>query len=633
MLATSCGSRTLAVELDFEPDSLAGEVAAAEVFVVASCPASVTDPPAAALARVSFRRGETAAPLGGGLPERFAVLAIGRDADCATIAAGCTEVERATASTIRVLIRETTGPACPAAESCERGLCCSGATCPRVADAGLDAHVVTPTDAALDASSDAPPDAHVPVDAPIVCMPACQPGELCTASGCRPTHLGADRIGECGTGGCNARILASEDGDAIVAGEFGARVVFGSTTLLERGVPLGAFVAQVTRGTVGWVTQIEVASGSATPRAIAADGSSVWVASRNDSGPSAVEVIGPAPCATRTYMPIGGEQTFVVRLGRADGCARDGWFFTSPPVRALAARGGGALMAGGAGGETANVFDCTVAGDSEAHGFVASIDDAGGCDWISPIHSTGEVLPTAVASDGTTTCAVGWYTGTLRGVDGAADSEGTGGFVECLEVASGARRFRWQSVDTYVDAAAISGGVLVVTGRGRSPVSFLRADGSTLTLAGDRPGRVDEDGYAVALSTTTGRALWGASVDGIGAINSSGVSAAADHAVVAFTTTGDAELGGTSHALPNGGFVLARIGSEGVAWSRPLSASIWIDGGGVERPEVVGWTLGVVERGNEVDLHGWWPGRLRVGGVELPNLWNPFFTSTWSDAP
>ena len=36
---------------------------------------------------------------------------------------------------------------------------------------------------------------------------------------------------------------------------------------------------------------------------------------------------------------------------------------------------------------------------------------------------------------------------------------------------------------------------------------------------------------------------------------------------------------------------------------------------------------------HSAQVRGTTKARLRVGGVELPNLWNPFFTSTWSDAP
>lgn len=157
-----CASRSIAVEIDFTPDSLADDATAIELFVVDRC-ADVTrgEAPSATRASQRLRRDETPRALPDALPERFGVAVIARDEGCAIVGAGCVDTSRDTSS-IRVEVTAISGDACDASASCVRGLCETGAIDASVVDAPVEPPDAIVADVTIDATRDVGHDAGRP---------------------------------------------------------------------------------------------------------------------------------------------------------------------------------------------------------------------------------------------------------------------------------------------------------------------------------------------------------------------------------------------------------------------------------------------------------------------------------------
>lgn len=117
---TSCGTRTIPVEVRFASQALSDQANAVEVYLIDRCAdATLGSIPTSARSHVAWRRGETAMALSGALPERFGVAVIARSSACEVVAAGCRDATR-NDSTIVVTANAETGPGCSA---CSAGIC------------------------------------------------------------------------------------------------------------------------------------------------------------------------------------------------------------------------------------------------------------------------------------------------------------------------------------------------------------------------------------------------------------------------------------------------------------------------------------------------------------------------------
>lgn len=148
-LLVACGPRTIPLTINV-PAGITGRTEALEVYVVASCPADLTAPPATSLSMSSWRRGEPTQPLSGTLPDRFGVMVLARGADCSVVGSRCVAASENDARVVVDLLA-TSGPACAV---CASGICTRGM--PSDAFAGIDAGAD-----ASDGGVDAAPDARV----------------------------------------------------------------------------------------------------------------------------------------------------------------------------------------------------------------------------------------------------------------------------------------------------------------------------------------------------------------------------------------------------------------------------------------------------------------------------------------
>lgn len=113
----------------FDPAGLADEVALVEVSVVAACPPAdlVGEAPIGALRTVQIREGVSTPALGAVPAGSYALHAIGRDADCTIVAAGCTAVavEAEGTGSFTIVARELAGAGCQVPERCVDATCVS----------------------------------------------------------------------------------------------------------------------------------------------------------------------------------------------------------------------------------------------------------------------------------------------------------------------------------------------------------------------------------------------------------------------------------------------------------------------------------------------------------------------------